>query len=107
MKQPKKPPPDTVGNVRGRIAALRQQARRNATMDEGNYDRALARHMRAIEPQLKKLRVRLAKAKKLEPETTVVPLQKATRRSRKRSKVAAPTKAANGDDDLLSVLDAL
>jgi hypothetical protein len=67
MKPTKKPPPDNVGNVLGRIRALKVVAHQNAAMDEGDPERALARHMKAIEPRLKKLRARLAKVRREAP----------------------------------------
>jgi len=60
MRAPKKPPPDTEGNLRGRIRAVKTLARQCARTDEGDYERALGRHLKAAEPQLKALRARLA-----------------------------------------------
>lgn len=60
MSPQKKPPPDDVGNLRGRMLALRTVARQRARMDEGEHLRALGRRMKEIEPQLNALRRRLA-----------------------------------------------
>lgn len=67
MRKPKKPPPDTVGNVRGRMRMLRTLATQSAKVDarEGkDYDAALARHLRAAENSLQKLRRRLDRVRK-------------------------------------------
>ena len=105
MKPPKKPPPDTVGNVRGRIALLRDQAKRNASLEEGDPEKALARHLRAIEPELQKLRVRLAKVQK--SATPAASVQEAPQPSRKPRMPSQARAASEEDEDILSVLDAL
>lgn len=107
MKPPKKPPPDNVGNVRGRIRALKMMARshaRVAAKQGGDYERALAKEMRARESQFKKLRVRLAKVppvsettpKKGAPKAAVTPQEPPKKRR-------AATVPADYDD----LLDAL
>ena len=67
MSPVKKPPPDTEGNVRGRVGALKVRARQAAHMDEGDPERALAKRMGQIEPQLQQLRARLAKVREEAP----------------------------------------
>ena len=67
MKPLKKPPPDNEGNVVGRIRALKTLARERAKMDEGEHERALGRRLKELEPQLHKLRARLAKVRKSAP----------------------------------------
>ena len=116
MKTPKKPPPDNVGNVRGRIRALITSARQHARMaakEGGDYDRALAKEMRAREPQFKKLRVRLAKVQK-----TAQPAPVSKTKTKKGASKAvvkpqeAPKKRSAGTvpadyDDLLDALGGL
>lgn len=114
MRTPKKPPPDTVANVWGRIRQLRRLAKQNASVDArdgADRDRALAKHMRAIEPALKKLQRRLEKARKTEGSSPSVKSSKTSSRRRKGPKSAKKAKtskgSSDGDDDLLSKLDSL
>ena len=65
-------PPDHVGNVCGRISKLRASARQKARMaarDGEDYQRALARHMRAIKTQLRELEDRLERCPPAAPAT--------------------------------------
>ena len=69
---PKKPPPDDPANLRGRIVALMHGARQKATVDArdgANYEKALAKRLRAIKLALASLRGRLAKAEGPEAQT--------------------------------------
>lgn len=69
MKPAKRAPPDTVGNVVGRIRAVELRARQAARVEaraDGDYLRCLGRHMRACGPELDGLRRRLAKAREAE-----------------------------------------
>lgn len=95
MSPPKKPPPDDVGNLRGRMQALRLIARQRARMDEGEYVRALGRRMKEIEPQLNALRKRLAVVRKSEE----APKEAAPRGAR--------TPAKDRDGNLLDTLGSL
>jgi hypothetical protein len=80
MKSPfKKPPPDSIGNINGRMAQLRSEAH-NAAWDspasddpkKGNerytlpkdYDKRLAAALKKLEPEFKKLEQRLKKCPK-------------------------------------------
>jgi hypothetical protein len=66
----RKPPPDTVGNLHGRILAARLLAQQTAAVDAkggSDPDRALAKRLAEIEPTLKALRRRLAAVRKKEP----------------------------------------
>lgn len=111
MPAPKKPPPDTVGNVRGRILKLKRGARRHARMDAKNgadEERALAKHLREIEPALKKLQRRLAKARKSEGDSTrAASVAAADKKAPKRNASKSREPKADEEDDLLSKLDAL
>lgn len=95
MRSPKKAPPDTEGNVAGRILQLRQQAKQTARVearDGGDYLRALGRQTKALEPELAKLKKRLSKAKG----------------SARRARAAEDAEPAEeGGDDLLATLGAL
>jgi hypothetical protein len=87
MKPTRKPPPDDEVNVRGRILALRTEARRAAAMDakEGaDPERALAKRLKGIEPRLKKFRARLAKARKSAPTPPIEPPKKPKTKTRAR-----------------------
>ena len=104
---PRKPPPDTVDNGRGRIYQLRTLAKQSAgadVRDGADKDRALAKRMRAIEPALKNLQRRLGHARKAEG-APAARTDKAT--AKKKSKTAKKTVASGGEDDLLSTLDSL
>lgn len=110
MRKPKKPPPDTVGNVRGRIGALRTTARQGASMDarEGvDKMRALGRHMKAIEPDLKKLQRRLEKARKLEGSAPAAKGADAAGEEKKTREAANDATPDRDEDDLLAKLDSL
>ena len=114
MKGPKKPPPDTVGNVLGRIGQLKRTARRSASADVrggADKDRALAKHMRAIEPALKKLQRRLDAARKSEAANPPPAAEDPVTKKRTRRKPAKKAAREPGDqedaEDLLSALDSL
>lgn len=103
MKPPKKPPPDNEGNVLGRIRALKISVHRQAAMDTkegGDYDKALAKHMRAAETQLKKLRARLKKVRRDQPVTPPTVKQKLAQRRAARSGTASK-------GDILATLNSL
>lgn len=64
----KLPPPDHPGNILGRMQALRNDARRNAGVAQRQAKEdgrdpfgIMARHLKAIEPDLAKLEKRLKK----------------------------------------------
>lgn len=97
--------------MRGRISALKVEARQNAAMDAkdgADYDQALAKYLRAFEPRLKKYRARLAKAQKNAPKDQPVAARSKRRGSFKKaaSKPATP-KEAQEAGDLLGALSAL
>jgi hypothetical protein len=63
----KKPPPDTVENLLGRMGLIRTSARMNAYADsrEGSdYDQALTRRMREVESKMIGLESRLERMQK-------------------------------------------
>lgn len=108
MKSPKKPPPDTVGNLRGRMRALRTSARVAAgadARDGADYERALAKHRKALEPRMADLRARLARVRKggaPEPE----PQKPQKQRRRPSGPMAVPPSKRKGGN-LLDDLGAL
>jgi len=68
----------------------------------------LVKHMKAIEPRLKKLQVRLAKAQKSAPKDQPVAVRKKSRGSFKKATEKAPTpKQEQEAGDLLAALSAL
>lgn len=92
----KKPPPDTLGNVQGRIAALKTSVRQNAAMaaKEGDdYDKALAKGMRAADRELKKLEARLAKVKNTDKTSPVGNTRKLSSKPKSRATTSEPEKA--------------
>jgi hypothetical protein len=113
-RSPKLPPPDTVANVLGRIGQLKMTARQNAAMEarEGaDKMHALGKHVKAIEPDLKKLQRRLEKARKAEGSR---PSAKESEIPAKKPRRVEPAKEAEvaevdgeSDDDFLAKLDAL
>lgn len=109
MRPPKKPPPDTVGNLRGRMRMLRTGARVSAgadARDGADYDRALAKHMKALESRLADLRVRLARVQEEEPPTK--PTSEKPRGRPSGPMAVPPSKRAKKDGgDLLDELGAL
>jgi len=118
----KKPPPDTIGNVRGRIAALKKSVRQSAAMaaKEGDdYDKALAKGMRAVGKELKDLRARLAEVEKTDKTppvstgrkpksraTTSKP-EKVPESSQEKPKKRSATRVPADYDDLLETLSGL
>jgi hypothetical protein len=110
MKPPKKPPPDNVGNVLGRIRALKVSVRQNARMDArdgGDYDKALAKHMASAEKRFKKLHIRLKKVRKDQPATVPAkPVRKAQSPSKKATKKRT-TRKGRDEGDILAALGAL
>ena len=103
-----------MGNLRGRIWALKLTAKQNVAMDVGDggdKDRAVAKYARAIEPRLKKLQRRLERACKAEGTSPPVTgsSQAATKKKRSKAakKVARSTSSSEVEDDLLSKLDSL
>jgi len=112
MSASKKPPPDTVANVRGRINALKLSAQQHAAMDAkedgGDLDKALVKHMKVIESRLKKLQGRLAKAQKSAPKDQPAVAREKPRDSLKKATEKAPTpKQEQEAGDLLAALSAL
>lgn len=97
MNATKLSPPDTVGNVQGRILALQTAARRAAAADsrEGHgYETALAKHLATVAGFLKTLERRLAAALKGSPEPVKV------------AKTSSTKKIKNPEmSDILTVLD--
>ena len=103
-----------MANVLGRISALKLSARQNAKMDvrEGaDKMRALGKHMKAIEPALKKLQRRLEKARKAEEARPPAKASETSSgkksRTKKAKKAEEPEPESENDEDLLSKLDAL
>ena len=110
MKPPKKPPPDTEGNLRGRMRLLRTVAKQNARVDEregGDYERALAKHTRAVEPRLAKLKVRMARVLKATPVPKAPVPKKGSSKARGPVEVAPSKRAKAVAADLLDELGAL
>lgn len=123
----KKPPPDTIGNVRGRIAELKRSVRRNAAMEVregGDYDKALAKGMKSVARDLKKFEARLAKVRKTDKSARVgsgrssgkkskargarkKKAEKAPQTLQKKAKKRSATKVPADYDDLLETLQKL
>jgi hypothetical protein len=117
MRKPKKPPPDNPGNVMGRIRALQTVIKQHASMavkEGADPARALAKAQRQFEPDLKKLRARLAKVQKT-TQTAPVPKAKTKKKASKatvkpqeaQKKRSAGTTVPADYDDLLAALGGL
>jgi hypothetical protein len=108
---PKKPPPDTVGNVLGRISALKSSVRRGASVaarERGDYEQAFARGMRKAEPDLSKLRRRLERCRKSQKKTAKAPPPDSRRRRGDAAKKAETGVVdSESSEDLLDTLDSL
>jgi hypothetical protein len=64
----KKPPPDTVENLLGRMQMLLTAARQNARVEATEPEalpRMLERQLKAVEPRMKDLKKRLARVRKI------------------------------------------
>jgi hypothetical protein len=102
MRTTKRPPPDNEGNLRGRMKLLRVSARQNARLavrEGADYDKALARQLKAIEPGLKDLRARLERVRKGLPEPAEPPQEAPKKRS--------ATRVPADYEDLLDTLASL
>jgi len=115
MKTSKKPPPDSVGNVLGRISALRMVAQQHAgvAVREGDdYGKALAKSMGARKTAFKELQQRLETARAANGSTAPEPK---TKKKGLTASVAPqePSKKKGGGtvpkdyDDLLATLGGL
>lgn len=114
MRTPKKPPPDTVGNVRGRMSALRTSATQNARMSakEGqDFVKSLGKELKQIAPQMKKLKARLEKARKNAPASPAKPPSKPRKKARRAPETTQKPAKKQGSarvpadyDDLLATL---
>ena len=116
MKTPKKPPPDNVGNLRGRIHSLLVSAHQNAKMEAkegGDYERVLAKEMKQREPQFKNLRIRLAKVQKMSQGAPVSTVKPKKSRAKPAAEPQEPSKKRSAGtvpadyDDLLAALGGL
>ena len=112
MNALKKAPPDNIGNLHGRLQALKTGAQNYAGMvakEGGDYDHALAKETKALKSRFKGLRDRLAKTQKSSTKTKG--------KSKRQSKdpvgsSGAPKKRSAGTvpadyDDLLETLEDL
>ena len=100
----KKPPPDTIGNVRGRIAALKKSVRQNAAMaaKEGDdYVKALAKGMKAADRELKKLEARLAKVRKTDKTPPVASTRKLSSKPKSRTATSKSEKTPESSQEKL------
>jgi hypothetical protein len=110
MRPSKKPPPDTVGNVLGRIGMLKSRARAAASTDVregGDLEKATQRRMREAAPELENLQRRLAKARKVEKDGGAVSGVEPEDEPKKPSRKPSRRRRRTPGDDLLDQLDSL
>lgn len=106
MVSKKTPPPDTIGNLQGRIAALKSAGHRNAAMEAkqgGDYDKVLAKWEKETAPLLRSFERRLACLEKGKPPALVKGAQGGPEKPKKRSATRVPSDY----QDLLDKLDSL
>jgi len=102
-----------VGNLRGRLRAVKviaRQTARVAARDGADLDRAMAKELKAIKPTLKKLQARLAKTR--QAEGTLKGSKGSAQQRRAKTPQKPPGKVSRGKvpedyDDLLATLNEL
>ena len=94
VKPKKQAPPDTLGNLRGRLRMLHTAARRNAQNAE-DPSAALSKELKRFAPRINQIQKRLAKISA--PPTSAPP--------KKKPKVS--TVETDSIEDLVAMLDAL
>ena len=119
MRTSRKAPPDNVGNIRGRLQALKMNVRSHATMgtkEGGDYDRILAKELKLVGSRLKTLQGRLIKLQKKVPAVsdptgskgkTKKKASKTTGKPQKTSQKRGTATVPADYDDLLDALGGL